>query len=679
MSYALLSPEMQRAVFDLGWPALWPVQVEAIAAVMAGSGQVLILGDTASGKTEAAFLPILSQALAGPGFSVLYVSPLRALLNDQARRLETLAAYAGIPVHLWHSDVDRGAKRRSQVRPGGVLLTTPESLEAMCVHRAALLPSLFAGLRFVVVDELHVFVGSGRGVQLSSLLRRLERYTRKRPRRLGLSATVGDPDQARAFLGEPCVVCAGAGPRKGTRLHLRYDPDGYVVGDLLGLTANRKALIFCNARARVESLAQSLASPGGTEGPAYLPHHGSLHRRERATAEESLRREVRGAIVCTSTLELGIDVGAVDLVAQVDCTCSVTALRQRLGRSGRSAGTDRVGQLYASNEVELVQAVAVVELLRRGWVEPPPDPGPAYDVVWQQSLSGAVERGGLTPAEAQTLPPPLLEWMLAHDHLVWRGPRLVAGAVGERLARRRDFYAVFRSEETFSVVHGTRVLGQLPPLPVYQPDTPLIFAGRFWTITDVDRDRRRIEVMPGASGSPPVFTSRPLRVHPEVRAAMVRVLLGRDRPPYLDALGQAVLEDLRRQFRRLGLGRTARPALVLPDRTEFHAFAGDVVAHTLALILQWVSGLTWEVTPWGGLCTPEPWPQLPQTLAELGRDPPPAPELIPDLLGLVPDRALVLPKFGRHLPLALRRELHAATEFDIPGALGLLASRISPG
>ncbi len=670
---------MQRAVFDLGWPALWPVQSEAIAAVTAGSGQVLILGDTASGKTEAAFLPILSQPLGGPGFSVLYVSPLRALLNDQARRLETLAAYAGVPVHLWHSDVSRGAKRRSQVRPVGVLLTTPESLEAMCVHRAGLLPSLFAGLRFVVVDELHVFVGSGRGVQLGSLLRRLERYARQRPRRLGLSATVGDPDQARAFLGEPCTVCAGAGPRKGTRLHLRYDPDGDVVRDLLGLTAARKALIFCNARARVESLAQSLAGPGGAEGPAYLPHHGSLHRRERAAAEESLRREVRGAIICTSTLELGIDVGAVDLVAQVDCTGSVTALRQRLGRSGRSAGADRIGQLYASNEVELVQAVAVVELLRCGWVEPPADPGPAYDVVWQQALSGAVERGGLTAAEAQALPPAMLDWMLAHDHLVWQGPRLVPGTVGDRLARRRDFCAVFRTEDTLSVVHGARVLGQLPPLAVYQLGTALIFAGRFWTITDVDRSRRRIEVVPGASGSPPVFTSRPQRVHPEVRAAMVRVLLGRDRYPYLDPAGQATLEGVRREFRGLGLGPAARPVLVQPDRTEFLAFAGDVVAHTLALILQRDSGLVWEVTPWGGLRTPEPCSHLPQTLEELGRHPVSSAEWIPHLLGLVPDHALVLPKFGGRLPPALRRELHAATEFDIPGAMRLLSSRISTG
>ncbi len=677
MSWELLSPQMQRAVYDQGWPRLWPVQEQAIAAVLGDQGHVLVLGDTASGKTEAAFLPLLSRPLPGPGFSVLYLSPLRALLNDQMRRLEVLAGYADVPVHLWHSDVARSRKRRSQKAPAGILLTTPESLEAMCVHRALELPLWFRGLRFVVVDELHAFLGHGRGVQLASLLRRLERYSEVPARRIGLSATIGDPSQGTAWLGEPCTVCAGGGPHKRTRLHLTYNPEGEVVADLLALTRGRKALVFCNTRARVESLTHALTVAGG-EGVAYLPHHGSLHARERSAAEASLRQGTSGAIVCTSTLELGLDVGAVDLVAQVDCTASVLALRQRLGRSGRTPGADRLGQLYAGQEPELVQAVAVVELLRRGWVEPAPDPGPAHDVRWQQALSTAVERGALPPEDEAALPPALVEHMLAQDHLQRRDGRLVPGANGERLAQRRDFYAVFRSEETYAVVCGARQLGQLPPLPVWGEGTPLIFAGQLWSIVEVDHERQRIEVTPANSGLPPIFHSRPPHVHPAVRAEMVEVLLGEDTYPYLDAAGQGVLDGLRRQFRRLGLGPIARPVAVVPGLSEFWAFAGDTVANTLALILQWESGLVWEVTPWGSVETPTGWPPLGEVLESLGRQPPPAEALRRELLALVPEEALLLPKFGHHLPLELRRELHAAAELDVPGALGLLASRILP-
>jgi ATP-dependent Lhr-like helicase len=676
VSYDLLSPQMQRAVFDMGWPALWPVQEQAIRAILRDQGHVLVLGDTASGKTEAAFLPIFSRPLPGPGFSVLYVSPLRALLNDQAERLRSLGAHAGVPVHLWHSDVARSAKLRSQQAPSGVLLTTPESLEAMCIHRPLHLPLLFSGLCFVVIDELHAFLGTGRGVQLGSLLRRIGRYARQTPRRVALSATVGDPLRARAFCGEPCTVCAGGGPRKRTLLHLRYDPEGDVAADLRALTRGRKALIFCNARARVEYLTQVLGSGGG--GHVYLAHHGSLHGRERALAEESLRRETSGAIVCTSTLELGIDVGAVDLVAQVDCNHSVVALRQRLGRSGRAPEADRCGQLYAGSEAQLVQGIAVIELLRQGWVEPPPDPGPAHDVRWQQALSQACERGGLDRGELADLPPELLDHLLAADPRARRDGRLVPGARGEAIARRPDFCAVFQSEEAYLVVSGARHLGQLPPLPIYREGTPLLFAGRPWTIVEVDHARRRIEVAPGAAGHPPVFTSQPLRVHPRVRAEMVRVLLSDEGHPYLDARGRDVLAGLRSSFRRLGLGPTARPALVSPHHSEFLAFAGDVAANTLALLLQRESGLPWEATPWGSVLTAEGWPPLPRVLEDLGRHPPPPAALRDELMALLPDRALVLPKFARHLPPALRRELHAAAELDVPGALGLLAARLEP-
>ncbi len=676
MSWRLLSPQMQRAVFDAGWSALWPLQDEAIGAILQTDGNVLIAGDTAAGKTEAAFLPILSLPAATAGFTVLYVSPLRALLNDQWERLQMLGAYAGVAAHLWHSDVSRSRKRGSQDNPGGILLTTPESIEALCIHRALHLRSFFGGLRFIVVDELHAFLGTERGAQLHSLLGRISRYAATcPPRRVGLSATIGDRAAATAFLGEPCAVCAGPGPRKGLRLHLRFIPDGDVEADVFGVTTGRKALIFCNSRARVEAMTYALGRRAD-DPAAYLPHHGSLHLRERAAAESTLRAAAAASIVCTSTLELGIDVGAVDLVVHVDCTHSVAGLRQRLGRSGREAGRDRVGQLYATGEPQLVQSVAVVELLRRGWVEPPEDVGPRYDVIWQQALSRAVERGGLPEREAADVPAELLGHMLAHDHLVRRDGLLVAGGEGERLALRRDFCAAFTTEEAYEVGCGARILGRLPPLPVYQPGTPLIFAGRVWTVAEVDHDRRRIEVEAGAAGHPPVFTSQPFRVHDRVRAEMAAILVADASYPYLDPAARQALAGLRDYYRRLGLGSRARPTVVVAGLSEFHAFAGDRVANTLALLLQLESGMVWEVTPFGGLVAPAAWPGLPATLVRYGLEPPPASELQEQLMDLIPKRALNLPKFGRHLPDGLQRRLHAAATLDVPGALRLLADRI---
>lgn len=676
MNWRLLSPPMQRALWDAGWPALWPLQDEAITAILGTDGHVLIAGDTASGKTEAAFLPVLSLPAADAGFTVLYVSPLRALLNDQWERLRALGAYAGVSAHLWHSDVARSRKARSEEQPAGILLTTPESIEALCIHRALHLPSFFGGLRFIVLDELHTFLGTGRGAQLHSLLRRIGRYCATPPRRIGLSATVGDREAASAFLGHPCTVCAGAGPKKGLRLHLRYAPDGDVTGDVFALTRGRKALVFCNSRARVESTTHALNRMAGADS-AYLPHHGSLHTRERTHAESALRAAA-ASIVCTSTLELGIDVGAVDLVVQVDCTHSVAALRQRLGRSGRGPGRDRTGQIYATGEAALVEAVAVVELMRRGWVEPPEETGVPYDVLWQQALSEAVERGGLTATDAAAVPAPLLTHMLAEDHLAPAADRLVAGAEGARLVHRPDFCAVFQAEATYEVASGPRVLGRLQPLPLYHPGTPLIFAGRVWTIVRLDHGRRRIEVEPGAAGHPPVFTSQPQRVHGRIRAEMAAVLLSDGGYPYLDPSGARVLTELRQYYRGLGLGPRARPAVLLPGLSELHAFASDRVANTLALILQLESGFAWETTPWGGVAAPVGWAPLEATLARYGAERPEAGALLARLLALVPDRALVLPKFGRHLPCALRYELHAAASLDIEGALRLLAERNPP-
>lgn len=669
-----LSPGMQRALHAQGWARLWPVQEQAIRAIRQGRGNVLVAGDTASGKTEAAYLPILSDLEESgrvAGFFALGVAPLRALLNDQGDRLAALAQPVGAEVHLWHSDVSGARKSRAQNMPRGILLTTPESLESMLIHRAGHLRHLFGHLHFVVVDELHAFLGTGRGIQLHSVLARLLRYTAAPPRRIALSATLADFTAARAFLGEPVTVCAGGGPHKATRLSLRYTLGSDLADDLRRVTARRKALIFCNSRARVEALTYRLGRLARSPD-AYLAHHGSLHARERARAEAAMRGgDAPRSIVCTSTMELGVDVGDCDLVVEVDCTSSVTALRQRLGRSGRRSGRSRTGQLYAGTESGLVQAIAVVELLRRGWLEPPEPAAARHDLVWHQLLAVAAERG-LKPADVARAPAGLITHMLEQGHLSRAGGSLLPGPAGERLVRARDFLGVFDDAEAWDVAAGPRVLGQLPPLPIYRPGTPLILAGRLWTVVAREPVRRRLEVRPGGSAHPPVFSPSPWRVHARVREAMAEVLVSAESFPYLDARGSAALDELRAAYARLGLAAGARPICLTPDATEWHLFAGDRAAATLGLWLRATFGGSWETTPWGGLRADTRRGDLARRLADVATDPPAAVELEAAAVALVPDAALRLPKFGRYLPRDLRRDLHAARELDGAGAVRML-------
>lgn len=674
-AWELLSPGMQAVLHGLRWNGLWPVQEAAFRAIRGGGGNVLIAGDTASGKTEAAYLPVLSfleEAGAAPGFFALGIAPLRALLNDQQARLDAYARPIGAQVHTWHADVSRARKLRAQQTPAGILLTTPESLESLLLHRAAHLPHLFGGLRFILVDELHAFLGTGRGLQLRSLLDRLTRYTAGPVRRIGLSATFGDPAAAVAFLGQPVAVCAGGGPPVSTRLNLRYVDDGGLAEDLRRVTAGRKALIFCGSRARVEGLTFRLGQLAGTPD-AYLAHHGSLHAHERGRAEAALREAGAAArsIVCTSTMELGVDVGDCDLVVEVDCTASVTGLRQRLGRSGRRPGRARTGQLYASGAAGLVQAVAVVELLRRGWLEPPEPTGARHDIAWHQLLSTAVERG-LAPEDVAGAAEGLVEHMLAAGHLAHAPGGLIAGAAGERIVRRRGFVAVFDDTEAWEVAVGPRLLGQLPPLPLYRPGTSIILAGRLWTIVARWPERRRFEVREGGSAQPPVFVPSPSRVHGRVREAMAEVLCAGEAYPYVDVGGARLIAELREGYARLGLSRVERPVAVAPDVTEWHAFAGDRAAATLALWLRTELGGQWEATAWGGLRSPEARPELATWLAAAARRPPAAEEVVAAAMRGVPDAALRLPKFGRYLPVAMRRGLHVARELDGEGALAIV-------
>jgi ATP-dependent Lhr-like helicase len=422
-----LDERIQRWVWQKGWTGLRDAQEEAIPVLLQAEQDVIIAAATASGKTEAAFLPILSKLLSsGEEMGVaLYISPLKALINDQWGRLDQLCEELNIPVVPWHGDIAATRKRSFMKRPQGVLLITPESLEAQFVLRGHELKRYFGELQYVVVDELHAFIGSDRGKQLQSLMRRIECVIDRRVPRVGLSATLGDPTLAAMFL-RPEGPLATIIQSKSAAQELLVQLRGYLIEPVHEAdvevrepnpnaqeikpeeTADAKAydsmadhlfkalhgsnnLLFPNSRNRVEYFSDLLRRRCEREGipNEFWPHHGSLSREIREDTEAALKAGNRPATaICTTTLELGIDIGAVKSVAQIGPPPSVAALRQRLGRSGRRPGEPAVLRAYVvENSVtaespisdrlreSLVQSAACIRLLLGNWFEPPREGG----------------------------------------------------------------------------------------------------------------------------------------------------------------------------------------------------------------------------------------------------------------------------------------------------------------
>lgn len=447
-AFALLARPIQEVVVRrMGWTHLRAIQVDAIGAVFSADNDLIISASTASGKTEAAFLPILSRICERPGSSVqaMYVGPLKALINDQFRRLDELCSLAGIPVHRWHGDVTASQKRALISRPSGVLLITPESLESLFINRTFSLASLFSDLRFVVIDELHAFVGRERGTHLRSLLYRLESYARAPYRIVALSATLGSDIRAYAtWLRPDAASHVRLITDPGESKAVEYKIYGYVeaaarhasnnrncapieegdepplendriIADMLAAFAGTSNLIFSNSKKQVERFADALNEGCRRSGRTaeFLVHHGSVSREIREATEKMMRRDVPFTAVCSSTLELGVDIGNVRSVGQIGAPWSVNSLLQRLGRSGRRDDEPHVMRMYLQDSElradasllrrlrpELLQAIALTELMleKPKWIEPPEIDDFDLSTLVQQALSVIAETGGISPS-----------------------------------------------------------------------------------------------------------------------------------------------------------------------------------------------------------------------------------------------------------------------------------------
>lgn len=519
-AFERLHPAIQyHVVNSLGWPGLRPLQAKAVAPLLDGQ-HALLLAPTAGGKTEAAVLPVLSRMLTEEwrGLSVLYICPIKALLNNLEPRLSSLAAMVGRRVEVWHGDVAAGGKSRVFREPPDILLTTPESLEGVLLGSSRDHRRLLGNVRCVIVDELHAFAGDDRGWHLLALFERLHKLGAPLEQRIGLSATVGDPAALLTWFaghaeGESALVQVVA-PPANTEVFIDYAGNMANAAILISrLHAGEKRLVFCDSRTKVEELALALRA---LEVDVYVSH-AALSADTRKQAEQAFAERQNCVIVATSTLELGLDVGDLDRVIQIDAPGSVASFLQRLGRTGRRLGSRRNMLFIATAGEGLLQAMAIERLFRQGYVEPVKAPPLPYHLLVQQLFALIFERRGEV-AETEFLSllgrvPGLAEaldtgWRQIKAHLVdggWlvsTGMMLSLGSKAEARFRGKglaDLCVSFDSPKTLAAMHGNLLVGHIDPMTLAgKRDGPQVLAlgGRSWQVVSHDWSRSRVQVVP---------------------------------------------------------------------------------------------------------------------------------------------------------------------------------------
>ncbi|MGW1349297.1 DEAD/DEAH box helicase [Streptomyces sp. NPDC002409] len=685
---------VHHIVNSLGWRGLRPLQEESIGPVMAGEDAIL-LAPTAGGKTEAASFPLLSRMTTDrwSGTSVLYVCPLKALLNNLLPRLEMYTGWIGRTAALWHGDVTTGRRKRILADRPDVLLTTPESLEAMLVSANVDHRAFFSGLQAIVVDEVHAFAGDDRGWHLLAVLERLQKTVGRPVQRIGLSATVGNPAELLHWLQ------GSAAGRRSARVvapHLdeprqrdAHAVPGDIELDYVGSVENaatviaalhrgEKRLVFCESRRLVEELGEKLRLRGVT---TFLSH-ASLSVDERRRAEQAFAEARDCVIVSTSTLELGIDVGDLDRVIQLNAPMTVASFLQRLGRTGRRAGTSRNCLFLALSEDGLLAAAALLLQWKRGWVEPviaPPEP---RHIVAQQLLALCLQEhrvgdklwqewwNGFGPFGQSA--EPIVRHLVEEGYLDQDGGMFFIGPEAERRFGHRHFMnltAVFTAPPQFTVLQGRSEIGRTDPdLLTEEIEGPrkLLLAGRSWLVTYIDWRRKRCFVEPTDSGGKAKWSGLGFEraISFELMRAMREVLLGADPDVALSRRAVTALAEARDHFMDV-----VHPGGTLITRTSggqvrWWTWAGHRANATLAATLGTVAAPAQRVNDcWIRLREDADRQQWKQAVADVSDQ-----LCLPD----VDERAVKGLKFGEALPPRLAQATLATRFADLEGAQAVL-------
>ncbi len=600
---------IREYIYSHSWDSLRDVQMFAADVLFNSDSNLLLTSSTASGKTEAAFFPILTELYNSPitGIGVLYIAPLKSLINDQFFRIEELLEQSGIKVTHWHGDVAASQKKKLLEHPEGILQITPESLEAMLINRSNDMPRIFSGLRYVVIDEIHTLMGSDRGNQILCQLSRLQRLIGSVPRRIGLSATIGAPELAARWLGAgTCRETEIFMPNK-EKIKWRLGMEHFYIQDpsfdqsgstdvdknekavldagyeyIYDCVNNVKSLVFSNSREETEYVCATLRQICAKRGDKdiFLIHHGNLSAALREEAEMKMRDEEIMAVTCaTVTMELGIDIGRLERIIQVDAPNSVSAFLQRLGRSGRRGQPPEMMMVFREEEPlpnaplpeiipwSLIRAIAIVQLyIEERFIEPPAWKKEPYSLLFHQTLSTLASCGELTAAELAdvilSLSPfehitkedykELLVAMLNHDILEMTDTKgLIVGLSAERLLNSFKFYAVFKDSEDFTVRCESEEIGTITtPPPV---GDRFALAGRVWEVLETDTARRLVYVK-GVEGKMEISWPGDFgEIHTKILERMRKVLEEDTVYPYLKENAVHRLDVARRVARNTGM------------------------------------------------------------------------------------------------------------------------------
>lgn len=613
MSFDLLSEPIRKFIRDKGWEQLRPIQNAAISKILGSDENFILASRTASGKTEAAFLPILSKVnFNDSGVQVLYISPLIALINDQFHRVEELCKNLDVTVTKWHGEANKTLKDRLIKQPTGIVLITPESLEAMFVNKPFNVKQLFSNLKYVVIDEIHSFIGTDRGTQLKSILSRLQRVNSNSFSTVGLSATIGDYNEAKRFTGDELKtkVLLDRTAKEINALFRFFKNENEelpleLLKDLYIETKDNKVLIFPNSRGRAEEVAVKLKkiSDRVKGHPNYFSHHSSVDREVREYVEYFAKNNKRHnfCISCTSTLELGIDIGSVDEVVQIDATHSIASLIQRVGRSGRKDGESSNLFLYATTQWTLLQSIACWLLYKESFIEPPEKNEKPYDILVHQALSITKGHSGILLIELikqlkensafnlieQSEIEEILQHLIEIDFLEKLQHEVIIGVDGEKVVNSREFYSVFKTEENFKVVNAGNTIGEIPFSPQIIEDENILLSAKIWKIKFVDHKAKKIEVIPAKDGKKPMFFGGGAVVHQKIREKMFEVLYSKTDYDFLDEPSFDEIEMMRKDFAVFDIRdlQSERPFLTADKHLQLFTFTGTRINRTIQLLL----------------------------------------------------------------------------------------------
>lgn len=600
------APFIQDYIYEHSWQTLRPIQVAAAEEIFGTNHNILLSASTASGKTEAAFFPILSEISQekSDSIQVLYIAPLKALINDQYDRLTDLCEDTDIKVWRWHGDVAQSQKRKMLKKPSGILQITPESLESFMINKHMDIPHLFHGLKYVVIDELYSFLRSDRGGQTFCLIQRLSKLAGVEPRRIGLSATIGNLQAASEFLGAgskyETVAPHVQNQKQVWRLSMEHfyqtDPQASSknfdpamiepktdkapeladpgIGYIFEHTRGKKCLVFTNSREECEAVCQQLREycRYNHEPDRFMIHHGNLSPALRETAEAAMKDEDSYMTTCaTATLELGIDIGQLEAAYQIDAPFTVSGFLQRMGRTGRRGNPPEMHFVMREEHPEtramlpdlipwsLLQGIALVQLyIEEKWVEPPQPNRLPYSLLYHQTMSTLASSGEMTPAElasrvltlayfknvSQDDYKILLRHLIKSDQIQrTENGGLILGLAGEKVVNNFKFYAVFQENEEFSVHAGSEELGTIvKPPPV---GDKIAIAGRVWVVEDIDRKRHQVYCHGVDGRIPAYFGDVAGDIHPHILHRMRKALAESTVYPYLLNNAKARLTQMR--------------------------------------------------------------------------------------------------------------------------------------